>query len=105
MRRAELIVNLAFVFGLPVLALFMVAGLALAPVRIPGILMCLALYAGGVSLLFRAKLPQYRQGIWFRFGPSRMSAGDRARYQVAYALLIVGALLNLMLLISTLVPE
>jgi len=104
MRRGELIVNLAFVFGPPVIALFIAAALSLAPFRIPGVLVCLALYAAGLSLLLAAKMCLFRRGIWVSFGLSEISRGNRARYKVAYALLVTAVILNLMLLFSTIVP-
>ena len=105
MRRGELIVNLASVFGAPVIANVIIVGaLLLAPFRIPGMLVCFALYAAGLSLLLAAKMPLFRRRIWVSFGPSQMSRGSRARYIVAYALLVSGVTLNLLLLFSTIVP-
>lgn len=104
MRRGECIVNLAIVFGPLMIGLLFVAALALAPVRIPGVLVCLGLYGAGLSLLFTAKISLFRQAVWISVGPSRMCRRNRRRYQAAYVLLVAGALLNLMLLFSTVVP-
>ena len=104
MRRGELIVNLAFVFGPPVIGIFIAAALSLVPFRIPGVLVCFVLYAAGLSLLLAAKMPLLRRGVWVSFGPSEMSPGNQGRYMVAYALLVTGVILNLMLLFSTMGP-
>ena len=104
MRRGELIVNFVFVFGPPVVGLLVVASLSLAPLRTPWMAACFALYAAGVSLLFAAKMSLLRRGVWISFGSSRMSRGNRACYRIAYALLVSGVILNLMLILSTVVP-
>ena len=104
MRRGELIVNLAIVFGPLLIGVFFVAAISLAPVRVPGVLVCLGLYAAGLSLLFAAKSSLLRQGIWSSVGPSQMHRRNRRCYKAAYVLLVTGALLNLMLLLSTVVP-
>ena len=104
MRRGELIVNMAVVFGPVAIGILIAASLSLAPVRIPGMLGCVGLYAAGLSLLLAAKISLFRQGIWTSLGPSQMCRGNRRRYKAAYVLLVTGAVLNLMLLFSTVVP-
>ena len=101
MRKFELMVNLGCLFFPLAIMILFTAALSLAPVRIPGMIVCLGLYAAGLSLLLAAKIPQFRQGIWTSFGSSQMSRGERHRYKAAYVLLVAGAVLNLMLLFST----
>ena len=104
MRRGELIVNLAMAFGPLVIGLLIAVALSLAPVRIPGVLVCRGLYGAGLSLLLTAKISLFRQGIWISVGPSQMRRRNRRLYRAAYVLLVTGALLNLLLLFSTIVP-
>lgn len=104
MRRGEAIVNLALFFGPLLLAILITGALSLSSVRLPAMYVCAGLYAVGLSLLLTAKGSLFRQGIWISFGPSRMSSGNRRRYRAAYVLLVAGAVLNGMALISTVVP-
>ncbi len=104
MRRVEFIVNLVLVFGPLIIGILIAAALSLAPVRIPGMLVCVGLYAAGLCLLLASKISLFRQGIWISLGPSQMCPSNRRRYKAAYVLLVTGAVLNLMLLFSTVVP-
>ncbi len=104
MRRGELFVNLLIVFGPLVIGILIAAAIWVAPVRIPGMLVCVGLYAAGLGLLLAAKISLFRQGIWISLGPSPMCRANRRRYKAAYVLLVTGAVLNVILLFSTVIP-
>ncbi|HEV8482334.1 MAG TPA: hypothetical protein VGV87_02140, partial [Blastocatellia bacterium] len=44
----------------------------------------------GLILLLLCKLPLFRRGIWVSWGSSRMSRSYTSLYKLAYALLLVG---------------
>ena len=52
----------------------------------------------GVVLLFCAKLPQYRAGIFFRFGSSRLPPWSQRLYRLAYVFIVASCLILFMLL-------
>ena len=97
-RRGESIVNLALVFGPLAIGALTAAALSGSPILVLGVLYCAGLYTAGLGLLFAAQLSLFRQGIWSSLGSTRMSRANRRRYKFAYALLLTGAVLNLMLL-------
>jgi hypothetical protein len=52
----------------------------------------------GTILLFCAKLPQYRSGIFFRFGPSHLPLRSQRLYRLAYRFIVPSCLALLILL-------
>ncbi len=60
----------------------------------------LALGVLGALLLFFARLPLYRQGSFFTFGPKALSAQHRKLYYTAYALIGLSTGLLVILLIA-----
>jgi len=53
----------------------------------------------GTLLLFAAKLPQYRAGIFWRFGSRRLPLFQQKLYRAAYCLIIPGCAALLLLLL------
>jgi hypothetical protein len=47
----------------------------------------------GVSLLFLARWPLYKQGRFFSFGPGGLSSGHRKLYWLAYSFVVASVLL------------
>jgi hypothetical protein len=54
----------------------------------------------GVVLLFCGKLPQYRAGIFFRFGSAHLPPRSQRLYRLAYVFIVASCLIFLMLLMS-----
>jgi hypothetical protein len=59
----------------------------------------LALASVGVVLLFTARLPLYRQGKYFSFGPRLLSPGHKRLYWISYAFIATSILIMALLLI------
>jgi hypothetical protein len=53
----------------------------------------------GVALLFKARLPLYRQGKYFSFGPRQLSPEQRRLYWISYAFIAASFLIMVLLLI------
>jgi len=54
----------------------------------------------GVALLFFARLPLYRSGLFFSFGPGSLDARHRKLYRRAYGLVAVSVFVMLALLVT-----
>ena len=104
MRKLEAIANFA-IFVLPFLVgLLVVAAFSIVQHRGAVFFICLAVYCIGFCFLFSAKLSLFRRGILVSFGPSQMSPTNRRCYGAGYTLILVGIALNLLLLLSTVIP-
>ena len=91
-------------FGPVIIGLLMLIFLrVLAYARENGSVLLLIAFASaliGITLLFIAKLPLYRQGRFFTFGPSALSRGYRSLYVAAYILLgFVGVIVAIVLVL------
>ena len=51
-------------------------------------------YIAGITMLTKSKLGQFRQGIWFAFGPGKLDAENRRRYFHGYAIIACAMILN-----------
>ncbi len=104
MRKLEAIANFAM-FVLPlVVGLLLVLAFSMVQQRGAVFFVCLAVYAIGLCLLLAAELSLFRQGIMCSFGPSKMSPTNQRRYGAGYTFIMVGMGLNLLLLLSTVIP-
>lgn len=54
-----------------------------------------ALFVLGIALLFAAKLPAFRQGIWLSFGAGKLPARSQQLYLAAYVCVALGCVLTL----------
>lgn len=59
--------------------------------------------AVGITMLFFARLPLYRQRRFFSFGPQALPAGHRRLYWIAYG--VIGASIAIMTLLLVVLPE
>ena len=73
MRKGELFVNVALLFGQFAIGLFVVAAFSLVPVRTEFAAFCIVLYTAGFGLLPGAKIPLLRRGVWESVGAAHMS--------------------------------
>jgi hypothetical protein len=80
------------IFAVPVIALIIVVSLLNHP-ELPFVVILF-----GLACLIVSKVSLFRQGIWFSFGPGRMSKGYTTLYKVACLLMGVGVLLMLLLM-------
>jgi len=104
MRKGELFVNVALLFGPFAVGLFAVAAFSLVPVRTEFAVLSIALYAAGFVLLLGAKIPQLRRGVWGSVGTAHMSEWNRRLYRLAYVFLASGLILTAMILFSCKLP-
>ena len=97
-RDWQFILGLQFVFPIAALAMGLFFPIAARAREGDLTLFWVALAAAivGIVLLFLAKLPLYRQGRYFSFGPRALPEGRRRVYRTAYA--FIGA--NLFLILS-----
>ena len=98
MRKGELFVNVALLFGPFAVGLFVVTAFSLVPVRTEFAALCIALYAVGFVLLLGAKIPLLRRGFWGSVGTARMSEWNRRLYRLAYVFIVSGLILTAMIL-------
>jgi len=95
-----LMVLIAFLFGLPVCGMAagcllpVVAGVRQGDLTLFYIALGCALV--GVTLLFCAKWPLYRQGRYFTFGPRPLPPPSRPIYRLAYAFIAASLVLLLL---------
>ncbi len=104
MRKGELFVNVAILFGPFAIGLLVIAAFSLVPVRTEFAALCIALYAVGFVLLLGAKIPLLRRGVWKSVGTTRMSTWNRRLYRIAYVFLVSGLVLTVMILFSCKLP-
>ena len=95
MRQTNAVFNAALMFGPFVLLAFMV----LATTPRFWVSAVAALYLIGFSLLTISKLSVFRDGSWISFGPSKMDAKNRQRYRLAYRIIGLGMLINIVSLL------
>ncbi len=104
MRKGELFVNVALLFGPFAIGLFVIAAFSLVPVRTEFATLCIALYAVGFLLLLGAKILLLRRGVWESVGTTRISTRNRRLYRIAYVFLVSGLVLTAMILLSCKLP-
>ena len=106
MKRINFPLDLAFLLGYPfvLLAVFTVV-IPLSSLSLgPWTFLAFAAFAVslvGVGLLFRAKLPLYRQHRFFEFGSQSLPASSVPYYRAAYRLLIPSIVLLFLLVLSS----
>jgi hypothetical protein len=100
MRRGELIINLVFGFGLP-LIVFAVAVNAtvvfLTKASVEYELIMFLCWAVGFGLFLKSKISVYRQGRLLSFGSEGMTKLNRFCYRAGYAVMLIALFLSLIL--------
>ncbi|GAB5403923.1 MAG: hypothetical protein Aurels2KO_21540 [Aureliella sp.] len=89
MRKADSAAGLIFL--MPLFAAIVTVCLLSTPMTVFVAFTC---YVLGIVSLVHAKLSLFRRGVWWSFGPSRVTPEYRRSYWSGYALIVVGILFN-----------
>lgn len=95
MGKTSALTNLLLLIGPAVLSLLLwasitfVAGVGL----LPSVSLAILSSVSGLALLIAAKLPSFRAGRWFSFGPNRLGKRERAMYFGGWSLVMLSVFL------------
>jgi len=95
MGKTSALTNLLLLIGPAVLSLLLwvsisfVAGVGL----LPSVSLAVLSSVGGLALLIAAKLPSFRAGSWYSFGPNRPGKRERAMYFAGWSLVMLSVFL------------